>query len=67
MCPLLGGIWVSAVVGVSKSVVPLLKSEIFGGQFSVSYIVKPLKSGGAMAPLVPQLTTAQKSVILNGL
>ena len=48
----------SAVVRVSKPVVPLLKSEFSGEQFSVSYIVKPPKSGGAMVPLAPLLTPA---------
>ena len=43
------------VVRASKPVVTLLKSEFLGEDFSVNYIVKPTKSGGAMAPL---LTTA---------
>ena len=56
----------SAVVKVSKPVVPLLKSEFAGEQFSASYIVKPAKSGGAMAPLAPLLTTSL-TVLAHGL
>ena len=37
---------------------PLLKTEFLGDQFSASHIVKLAKSGGAMAPLAPLLTTA---------
>ena len=40
------------VVRASISVVSLLKSEFLGEDFSVNYIVKPTKSGGAMAPLL---------------
>ena len=54
----------SAVVKVSKPVVPLLKSEFVGELFSGSYIVEPAKSGGAMAPLAPLLTTALDNGIL---
>ena len=50
--------YISAVVRVSKPVVPLLNREFFSEQLSVSYIVKSAKSGGAMAPLAPLLTIA---------
>ena len=43
---------------VWKPVVPLLKRESLGKQFSESSKVKSAKSGGAMAPLAPLLTTA---------
>ena len=36
---------------------PLLKRKLLIEQLSVSYIAKPLKSGGAMAPLTPLLAT----------
>ena len=36
-------------------------SEFLGEQFSISSLVKLPKSGGAMAPLAPLLTTALKT------
>ena len=52
------GIYISIVARSSKVMVPLLKSEVLGEQFSISCTVKPPKSGGAMAPLAPLLMTA---------
>ena len=52
----------NAVARSSKEMVPLLKSEFLGEQFSISCTVKPPKSGGAMAPLAPLLTTALQGV-----
>ena len=49
---------ISVGVRISKPVVPLLKIEFLWEQSSVSYIVKPPKSGGAMTPLAPLLTTS---------